>query len=167
MQQKVIADSSVLINFAIIDELRLLNHYFKKIFIPQEVYNEIVVKGKGKPGCQEVITAIKNKWFEVVEVQDKTLFKLLEKDLDVGEAACIAIAVTEKYDLVLLDEQEAREIADLYKLKKTGTIGVLLRAKFDGKITSLKDVLNRLINESDFWISENLYKMIIKEAKEN
>jgi predicted nucleic acid-binding protein len=91
----------------------------------------------------------------------------LEKDLDLGEASCIAIAVTERYDLVLLDEQEAREIADLYKLKKTGTIGILLRAKFDGKITSLKDVLNRLINESDFWISESLYKMIIKEAKEN
>jgi predicted nucleic acid-binding protein len=81
LQQKVIADSSVLINFAIINELRLLNHYFKKIFIPQEVYDEIVVKGKGKPGCQEVITTIKNKWFEVVSVQDKTLFNYWKRIL--------------------------------------------------------------------------------------
>lgn len=101
-----------------------------------------------------------------MEINDKSLLKILEKDLDAGEAACIAIAVNEKYDLVLLDEQEARETAEIYELKKTGIIGILLGAKTEGKIANLKDALDRLIENANFWINRKLYTQVLKEAGE-
>lgn len=47
-------------------------------------------------------------WIERVELGDKTLYPLLRKDLDDGEAAAIALAIERHADLILLDETDAR-----------------------------------------------------------
>jgi len=166
LQVKVISDSSVILNLAIVGKLDLLKTFFKKVLIPQAVYEETVINGKGKPGAAEIEQAINEKWLEIVDVGMSALIKLLEKDLDDGEAACIAYAVDNKCDWILLDEQDAREVADIYNLRKTGVIGILLRAKFEGKINNLKRILERLKNEADFRISDELYKQAVKDAGE-
>ena len=42
---KVIADSSFLIALAMIDALPLLSRIFSEVFIPEAVYEEVVVRG--------------------------------------------------------------------------------------------------------------------------
>ena len=44
---KVIADSSFLIALAMIDALPLLSRIFSEVFIPEAVYEEVVVRGAG------------------------------------------------------------------------------------------------------------------------
>ncbi len=69
-------------------------------------------------------------------------------------------------DLILLDDLEAREKAKILGLKVTGTVGILLRAKLDGKLKSLKEILKNL-KETGFWISDDLIFRLLVEVDEN
>jgi len=51
---RVVSNSGPLISLARIGALGLLKDYFGEIFVPHEVYNEVCVRGKGKPGAEEV-----------------------------------------------------------------------------------------------------------------
>ena len=57
-----VSDSSTLIILSRIDRLEFLKVIFGQVFIPQAVYDDLVVKGKGKPGAKEVDTA---NWIKV------------------------------------------------------------------------------------------------------
>jgi len=62
-------------------------------------------------------------------------------------------------------DSDAREKARLYGLKITGTIGILLQAKIERKIDSLKETLDRL-KESGFWLSNKLETRLLMEVDE-
>ncbi len=150
-------------NLAIIGHLDLLRQFFSKIHITEAVWKEVVIDGKGKEGVSEIKNA---KWIKVVNVEETPLLQLLKKDLDIGESETIAYALQKKNVLVLLDEDEAREIADFYRIEKTGVIGILIRAKMEGKIPSLKPILDELRNKAGFWIKDPLYIEALKAVRE-
>jgi len=160
--QKVISNSSAVIHLAKINKLDILREYFQTITIPERVYKECIVEGKGRP---EIETIKKSDWINVKHVKDKNLVKLLSTTLDDGEAEAIALAIETGADLILLDDSDAREKARLYRLNITGIIGVLLRAKIDSKIDSLKATLTEL-RSSGFRIDEDLERCLLKEAGE-
>ena len=64
-----------------------------------------------------------------------------------------------------LDDLDARERARIYDLQITGTVGILLRAKLEGKIVSLKDILRKL-RKTGFWINNELMQELLKFAGE-
>jgi len=47
----VVSNSSCLIGLSRIKKLNLLEELFGKVFVSQEVYNDIVIKGKSRPGA--------------------------------------------------------------------------------------------------------------------
>ncbi len=162
-ERLVISNASPLINLSIIGQLDLLKQFFTEIHITQAVWKETVIDGKGKTGASEIKNA---KWIKVVKIEETRLLQLLRKDLDAGEAETIAYALQKKNPLVLLDEEDAREIADFYGIDKTGTIGILIRAKLEGKISLLKPVLGELRNKAGFWIKETLFQDTLKAVEE-
>lgn len=80
--------------------------------------------------------------------------------LDEGESESIALSLQISADLILLDDFDAREKARLYGIPITGTIGILLRAKKDNKITSLKETLSDL-KRTGFWLSDSLTENLL------
>ncbi|MDL1980683.1 MAG: hypothetical protein LWX02_04265 [Deltaproteobacteria bacterium] len=46
----VVSDSTILIGLVKIGKLDLLKEIFSKVFIPEEVFKEVVERGKGKSG---------------------------------------------------------------------------------------------------------------------
>lgn len=72
----------------------------------------------------------------------------------------------EEEALVLLDEANARGIAELYGLKKTGAIGILIRAKREGHVELLKPELDKLLHQGGFWIEERLYRQVLNAVGE-
>lgn len=78
----------------------------------------------------------------------------------------IALAIEQHAELVLLDESEGRRIAGVFDLKKTGAIGILIRARLEGKVPDLRSELDRLRNEGGFWIEENLYRKALESVGE-
>ena len=91
------------------------------------------------------------------------LFRLLYPEIDAGEAEALVLALEQTADLVLLDDQEARIKARKLSLPVTGTLGVLLRAKNEGMVSSLKaDIQN--LQASGFWISQELVKEFLSHS---
>ena len=75
----------------------------------------------------------------MVEPGNTALVHLLEQDLHRGEAESIALALEMEPDILLLDESEARRIAGLYNLRVTGISGLLMQAKAEGRVASMRE----------------------------
>lgn len=163
---RAISNSSPLIHLGAIGSFGLLRDLFDEIWIPPAVWREVVEEGRGRPGAAEVEQAAAQGWLRVRPLLDDALAKSLKRILDDGEAEAIALAVQEKPDAVLLDESEARKAADVHGLIKTGVVGLLIRAKQQGKVTCLKDYLDRLRDEAGFWIDESLYRAALQAVGE-
>jgi len=161
--QKVISNSSVLIHPAKINELSLLKEYYQTITIPAKVQKECIFEGEYRKEAALIKGA---DWINVEDVKDQNLAKLLRATLDDGEAEAIALAVETGADLILLDDSDAREKARLYGLRITGIVGILLRAKLDGRIVSLKEKLI-MLKETGFWIGAELEAVLLGEANES
>jgi len=162
----VVSDSSVLIHLASIGQLGLLREIFECITVPPAVWREVVLQGRGISGALEVERARQAGWIQVVEPVDAMLLRLLKRDLDDGEAETIALGIEQGAALVLVDETDARAVADLYEMSKTGTIGLLIRAKQEGHIDSLGSALDRLRHQGGFWIEERLYDQALDAVRE-
>jgi len=160
----VIGDSSVLIHLSRIDRLYLLNKFFSSIVIPPAVWHEVVTEGKGRAGATEVEQAKKAGWLHVTQPQNKNLVHLLQQQLDVGEAEAIAMAIENNGSLLLIDEADARKIADIYNVTFIGTIGLLIRAHVENNIESFQTELDRLIHDGGFRISQALYDKVVRQV---
>ncbi|NQE06455.1 hypothetical protein C5S32_11350 [ANME-1 cluster archaeon GoMg1] len=159
---KVVSNSSPLIHLAKIGHLDLLKYFFGEIIVPEVVYKECVIEGKGREDAKKIEKA---EWINVAKIKNENLKRALMMVLDEGEAEAIVLALEESADLILLDDYEAREVARNYELTITGVIGgILIMAKEEGKIGSLKEELEKL-KETGFWISGDLYTKILREEK--
>ena len=130
------------------------------------VWKEVVEEGKERPGAGEVKEAHKSCWIEVVAPTNESVVRLLERELHKGEAETIALAIERHPEVIFLDELEARRVANVYGLRKTGVIGILIRAKLEGKVASLREELDRLRSEAGFWIGDEIYWQALKAVAE-
>ncbi|MCX6701175.1 MAG: DUF3368 domain-containing protein [Methanomicrobiales archaeon] len=89
------------------------------------------------------------------------------QDLHEGEAESIALAIELSAGVIILDETEVRRIAEQHGLLVIGIIGILLQAKADGKIRSMRVEMDRLQRTGNFWISKSLQQMILTTAGES
>lgn len=46
------------------------------------------------------------------------------------------------------------------------TVGVLLRAKLEGKIAALRPILDLLQQRTTFWLSAQMYQAVLRKAGE-
>ncbi len=73
----VVSNSSPLITLAKIGKLNILKELFGQIIIPKAVWVEVVEKGRGKPGAEEVEKA---SWIKVEDAKDKLGVEILKGD---------------------------------------------------------------------------------------
>nr|WP_174763867.1 DUF3368 domain-containing protein [Anabaena sp. UHCC 0253] len=142
--------------------MNLLGDIFGKVIIPQEVYNEITT------GTHPAVNAVKSAdWITVLSIRNSQQVSILqsETNLDLGECAAIILAEELGADRVLIDEWAARKVAKSRHLPVTGTVGILLIAKHQGLIESVKPVLDELIAQGKR-ISQQLYQEVLDIAKE-
>jgi uncharacterized protein len=86
--------------------------------------------------------------------------------LDAGESEAIAMSLEWPADLLIMDESSDRAMARNLNIRITGTLGVLLKAKRDGQIPSLKSEMNRLVQDAGFVVSDRVRKTFLAEAGE-
>jgi len=104
-------------------------------------------------------------WIHPMAIVDMDLKKALKLTIDEGEAAAIVLALEQNADFVLMDDYDGRAMAKEYNLKVIGTIGILLKAKLEGKTISLRHDLD-VLRKNGFWLGEELYLKLITEANE-
>lgn len=162
MPKPVVSNSSPIIHLAKIGYLDLLQEFFGELLIPEAVYEECIIEGGDRP---EVSIIKQASWLRVVPVTNQNLVSLLKSEIDRGEAESIALALETQAALILLDDADAREKARLYHLKITGILGLLIRAKRSGKLTSLSTLLDAL-RDTGFWLSATLIDRLLIEVGE-
>jgi predicted nucleic acid-binding protein len=65
-----------------------------------------------------------------------------------------------------MDERRGRAVTISYGLQVTGLLGVLLQAKRNRLIPAVKPLMERLIEQADFRVSNQLYATILEFAGE-
>jgi len=147
----VIADTSCFILLDKIDELELLKRLFEEIATTEEIVQEF---GKELPD-----------WIKIESVKDKKYQTALALEVDKGEASAITLSTEKANSLLILDDLQARKLAEKLGLRYTGTLGLIARARKEGVIESVKPIIEKIRN-TNFRFSEEVFTTIIRIAGE-
>jgi predicted nucleic acid-binding protein len=158
----VVCDASTLIALARIGQLDILVQIEAQVVIPMAVYEEVVIKGAGKPGSDEIRQAT---WIETYAVSDRDIVAQFRAVLGTGESEAIALAKELAADLIILDDEDARNTAVAEGLKVVGLLAFLVLAKEEGIIHQIRPLLDAL-RQQGFFISDDLYYDILRRADE-
>ncbi len=123
-----------------------------------------MLEGAGQAGAEEVE---KSDWIEVRPVANRPLVKSLEADLDLGEAEAVVLAVELKAEMLLIDERKGRAVANRLGVNYIGLLGVLVQAKHHGLIPAVRPVMDSLMTQAGFWVSQELYDHILQVTGES
>jgi predicted nucleic acid-binding protein len=159
---KVIVNTGPLVFLSKINRLPILQK-FGDMVIPKGVIAEINIK---QDVVATSVTKALSDWLKVKTVKDKALLDVLTKELDGGEAEVICLALEQKADWVILDDQDARRFAHRYGLNVIGTLGLLAWAKKKGVIKSFRSEVEKL-QKAGFYATHALIEKLAKVAGEN
>jgi len=162
---RAVSNTSPLSNLATIGRLPLLRSQFSEIWIPTAVRQEL--DAHPDPAALSAIqTALRESWIRCACPAGSHLLSVLSAHLHRGEAEAIALAAELKADVVLIDEQEGRELATQAGLCVTGVLGILLRAKHNGQIPALQPEIQSLRSKARFFIHPSLEAQVLAAAGE-
>ena len=159
----VVSDTSpirALNHLALMDVLREL---FGDILIPPAVQSELMT-----PPTNLVAVDVSQWDFIAVEsATDRECVDDFASRLDPGESEALALALERGADAVLVDERIGREEAQRAGLPVIGTLGILVRAKDRDIIDLVEPLLDRLVSELGFFVSEALRSEILRLSGES
>lgn len=151
MHSIVVADTSCFVVLEKIEALILLHQLYEQVLTTPEVAHEF---GAPLPG-----------WVTVKEVQDLQSQSVLESQLDKGEASAISLALELINVTVVLDELKGRKVAQKLGLTLTGTVGLIVKAKLQGLIPSIKPFMAKM-SSTNFRLSAALLQKALQQAAE-
>ncbi|MCB9079205.1 MAG: DUF3368 domain-containing protein [Anaerolineaceae bacterium] len=158
---KVVVNSTPIITLATVGYFSLLNHLFDEIFIPTSVYEEVVVKGRNRPGMSEVMAST---W---INIQSPTLQSPIPVQLfglDPGEQDVILLGQEIGADWLLIDEKLARRVTDAMGFQIKGSLGLLLIGYRTGLLSKLEALeALRLLDSSSVRLSRKLLRWFESE----
>lgn len=147
----IVADSGPLIAFSRIGRLDILEDLFDRVLIPDAVFHEVVVEGKGRPGAQDVAASVR---IERRSVEDRAAVEQIPETLHAGEREAISLAQALGLTL-LIDERRGRRHAESVGVEVFGSLRVLVEARRQGIIDDAR-VLAEAMIESGYWLDRSL-----------
>ncbi len=165
---KVVKDSMVLINLAKITILEKSCDYFKKVIIPELVFNEVVTAGK-KKGMNDAIIVenlVKNKKIEVKKIKNKDLIKTVnEFNIYEGEAEALALYKQEKANFLISDDDNLRKKKSIINAEIIGSLAVILKLRKNKKIDKKKFISSIDKMREIGWFSNSVIDKILIEGE--
>jgi hypothetical protein len=133
----------------------LLQRLFTNVTIPQAVWDELLAFHSQLPNFILL---------RVVQRADRRLQEI--GSLGHGEIEAITLAKELNADLLLTDDLKARKIATGLNIKCSGLLGLLLRAKQHGHISSVREEMGRLETRGGLYLSDSVKAEALKLAGE-
>ncbi len=137
-----IVNASPLILLGKIGRLQILKQVAPSYIIPEAVWAEVLAGPEQDPA---------RSWLEEQE-QDEHLARgrfevpeILAWDLGAGETAVLSVALRTPNAVSVIDDLAARSCAQAFGLPIIGTLGVLIKAKAQGLIPTLRPELDKLV----------------------
>jgi predicted nucleic acid-binding protein len=141
--------------------MHLLAEFYTQTTIPPAVVDELA-RGRAMGIDLPDIRALP--WLEIQapEGLDKAP---TAADLGAGEKEVLALGMQVPGAVVILDERLGRSHAEALELASTGTLGILLRAKVEGRIPRIEPLLEDL-DRLGFRLSARTRAAVLKQAGE-
>lgn len=140
----VVCNSSPLISLARVGQLDLLRQLFGQIHLADEVWDEVVMRGAGRPAAEAVLAA---QWIErhPAAPAEEMLRLRAQHALGTGELATVRLARALRADLAIIDERAARRLAQADGLAVMGCVGILEAAFRRGLVPDLRQSYQELL----------------------
>lgn len=151
----VVSNSSPLIALARIQRLEIVPAVLKSTLIPPAVAREIAPSIPVLPH-----------WLEVRAPAKSASVLTSRGRLGDGEWEAIALAVELGASAILIDDRPARRLAEAAGVNVIGTLGLLLEAKRQGHVRTIRAELDKLL-ETSFFLSQDLYDQLLRLAEEH
>lgn len=156
------SNTSPLLYLHQIGQLDLLRQLYGRVVVFDAVAEELIA---GTALGIDAPSLPQHPWLEVTSPPQRPFPGALE-DLGPGEAEVIAFGLANSGALLLLDDRLARRAAAFFRLSVTGTIGVLVKAKRAGYLTSVLPVLEAL-RKTNIRVRDELIQWALAEAGES
>lgn len=157
-----VADASFLIGLSMIGQLGLLQHLTDRVVVAPAVWDEVVERGEGRPGEEELGQA---EFIEIHAPQNGQAVQMFEVFLDRGEAESLVLAQETQAALFFADDLRARKAAEAAGITVMGVAGILLAGKDCGLIEEIEPLLRSLAQQG-FRLSEAIIQRVLREAGE-
>lgn len=161
----VVSDASPLIYLCHLGHFRFLRDIYGTVLVPPTVWIEVGERGAHRPEGQALKAGVETGWIQVTAPASETLADPALLHLGSGEREAIQLAY-ERRALLLIDEADGRIIALRLGIQITGTLGVLLEAKEKKLLTGVRPAIERLVNETNFRVSDQVRQHILRLARE-
>lgn len=161
----VVSDTTPLISLLKIGRLDLLEKLFGEVLIPRAVFSELTIDGRFQMEAEQ----IKREQFILVkDVSHAESVSILKRatGLDQGESEAIVLTDELEADFLLMDEAKGRKVSNQMGLRIMGTIGILIAAYEEGKVTAeeVKDCVDGL-QRAGRHIGKRHYQMLLDKLK--
>jgi predicted nucleic acid-binding protein len=157
----VVSDTSVLDALVKADLVFVLPQIFGEVIIPERIFQELQADSALATWLLDCPP-----WLRVEAVRKKSEVISLLQDVDAGEAEAIVLAEELHAMRLLIDDLAGRQVAELRGLAIVGTGGVLLIAKKQGLITSMREALDELKKRSTFRLGNSVRMLLLRQAGE-
>jgi predicted nucleic acid-binding protein len=151
----VVSDTSPISSLIQIGQERILEKLFGTVLVPVAVHDELLRFHRELPH-----------FVRVGAVADHDRVNTLLTSLDRGEAEAIVLAVESVADYLVMDERRGRAIAIQSGIPVIGLLGVLLLAKRQGLVESVKDCVLELRARAGFYVTASVLNGILAAAHE-
>lgn len=160
--RKWICDASPLILLAKVGCADLLSVLPDKLIVPEAVAREVAAGSVDSPA---------RKWIRenrqrFVRTTGSEVPAIASWDLGPGESAVLSIAHERSGWTVVIDDLAGRRCAEALGISVTGTVGVVLLAKEEERITEARPVLEKLVRKG-LRASDSLLKEALRLAGES
>jgi len=160
IQEIVINTGPLIALVAGLGDLDILKMY-RSVYVPFEVAQELLVDDAGRFAATQFV---ESRWLKK-ESQPVIISSYLMNALDKGEAAVIQLALDRQIHTVCIDEIAGRRHARLNGLSVTGSIGILLRAKREGCVDSVREAISQM-ERRGIWLGSNVKAFALRESGE-
>lgn len=151
MADPPVVNASPLILLAKADLFDMLRLAGDKLVVPATVVSEIQRRGAADPTVQALAQA-----FWITTVPDPPIPVVIQAwDLGPGESAVLAWVYAHPGTEAILDDLPGRRCAAALGIPVRGTLGLILKAKQDGKIPAARPVLEQL-RQAGMYLSDRV-----------
>lgn len=159
----VVADTSPITALLHLKQIHLLEMLYGQVFIPVTVAAEIdtlIAFGF------DISFLLEKEKYIIRQPSNKILIQTLTRYIDAGEAEAIALAKELNADLLLIDEKLGKQFAEAEHIACKGVVGILIAAKKEGLLPLIKPLLDDLISNLKFRLSDKIYNLALQKVGE-
>jgi predicted nucleic acid-binding protein len=169
LHKPLILNATPIIYLCKIGQSNLLRQLQEEKYTTQKVIEEVVDKGKfvGAPDAFIAEQLIQQAIIKVKQPRNTAFINLLSKIPDLHQAETQVLALAKELNgIAIIDESIARETARIYGIEAHGTVYLILRLFYKGKITKkqAREAIDKMI-QVGWRLTAEEYAKLIRELE--